>query len=261
MLLALLAAIIFRMDPPPREYVQWDPYIQHYQNVYAGPIEADTAEKLSASMEVTGDEGNSAALMEIMMQIQFAPEGAWIVPTAPYDAVWSDNLNNHHRITALMVLLFTVLILAPMGSQERQNGMEMLLNSTGGRERLRLKKQLLLLFLVTVIWAGVYGMELFNIVTEHGTFQYLHAPACSLEVFREVPASVSLGFLLAAYFLQKLPVLVLVGELCFFLSHLCTKNRDALLLCGGTILLPAAIATIGSKVGTYLSFLVLLSGQ
>ena len=261
LLLALLAVMIFRMEPPPREYVQWDPYIQHYQSVYAGPIEADTAEKLSAAMETAGDAGNSAALMEIMMQVQSAPEGAWIVPTAPYDAVWSDNLNNHHRITALLVLLFTVLLLAPLGSQERQNGMTALLRSTGGRERLRLKKQLLLLTLVTAIWVGVYGAELFKIVTEHGGFQYFQAPACSLEVFREVPASVSLGFMLAVYYLLKLPVLVLVGEVCLFLSNRCTKNRDALLLCGGTVLLPAAIAAIGSKVGTYLSFLVLLSGQ
>lgn len=260
-LLALLAVMIFRMDPPPREYVQWDPYIQHYQSVYAGPIEEDTAKKLTAAMETASDAGNSAALMEVLFQVQNAPEGAWILPTAPYDAVWSGNLNNHHRVTALMVLLFTVLILAPMGSQERQNGMEMLLRSTGGKEKLRLKKQLLLLILVTLIWAAVYGMELYNIVTEHGPFQYLNAPACSLEGLRDVPASVSLGFLLGGYYFLKLPVLILVGEVCLFLSNRCTKNRDALLLCGGTLLLPAAISAIGSKVGIYLSFLVPLSGQ
>ena len=183
------------------------------------------------------------------------------MPTAPYDAVFSGNLGNYHRVTALIVLLFTVLLLAPIGSQERQNRMTALLRSTGGRDRLRLKKQLLLLVLVTVIWTGVYGTELYKIVTEHGAFQYLQAPACSLEVFRNVPATVSLGVLLAAYYFLKLPVLALVGEVCLVLSNRCAKNRDAILLTGGVILLPAAIATIGSKVGTYLSFLVLLSGQ
>ena len=261
LLLVLLAVIVLRRSPPPREYVQWDPFIQQYQSQYAGPITEDTVEMLISAAENSLNEGYSAALMDIVMQVQSAPEGAWLVPTAPYDAVWSGNLGNYHRVTALIVLLFTVLILAPIGSQERQNGMTALLRSTRGRERLRLKKHLLLLSLVTVIWAGVYGTELFKIVTEHGVFQYLQAPACSLEVFREVPASVSLGFLLAAYYLLKLPVLVLVGEFCLFLSNRCTKNRDAILLCGGTVLLPAAIAAIGSKVGTYLSFLVLLSGQ
>ena len=82
---------------------------------------------------------------QIVMQVQSAPEGAWLVPTAPYDAVFSGNLGNYHRVTALMILLFTVLILAPMGSRERQNGMTALLRSTGGRERLRWKKHLRLL--------------------------------------------------------------------------------------------------------------------
>ena len=259
-LLAVLAVLILRMDAPPREYVQWDPYIQHYQSVYAGPITEETAEKLSAAAQ-TLDTANAAGIMEILMDLHYAPEGAWIIPTAPYDAVWSGNLNNHHRATALMALLFTALLLAPIGSQERQNGMEMLLRSTGGRERLRLKKQLLLLGLATLIWASVYGMELYNIVTEHGMFQCLNAPACSLEVFRDVPASVSLLTLLAAYYLLKLPVLILTGELCLLLSNRCSKNRDALLLCGGVIVLPAAIATIGSKAAAYISLLLPLSGQ
>lgn len=261
LLLVLLAIIVLRRSPPPREQVQWDPFIQQYQSQYAGPITEDTVPTLMSAAENSLNEGYSAALTDIVMQVQSAPEGAWLVPTAPYDAVFSGNLGNYHRVTALIVLLFTVLLLAPMGSQERQNGMTALLRSTGGRERLRWKKHLLLLTLVTVIWAGVYGAELYKIVTEHGTFQYLHAPACSLEVFREIPTSVSLGLILSAYYLLKLPVLVLVGELCFFLSNRCTKNRDAILLTGGVILLPAAIATIGSKVGTYLSFLILISGQ
>lgn len=259
-LLLLLAVLLLRMDPPPREYVQWDPYIQHYQGVFAGPITEDTAGMLMNAAQAA-DSGNSAGIMEILKQIQSAPEGAWILPTAPYDAVWSNNLNNHHRVTALMALLFTVLILAPIGSQERQNGMEMLLRSTGGRERLRLKKQLLILGLVSAIWASVYGAELCKIVAEHGAFQYLNAPACSLEAFRQVPTAVSLGFVLVVYYLLKLPVLLLTGELCLWLSGRCTKNRDALLLCGGTLLLPAAIAAIGSKAAAWISLLLPLSGQ
>ena len=261
LLLVLLAVIVLRRAPPPREQVQWDPFIQQYQSQYAGPITEDTVTNLVTAAENALNPGYSAALTDLVMQVQSAPAGAWLVPTASYDAVFSDNLGNYHRVTALIVLLFTVLILAPIGSQERQNRMTALLRSTGGRERLGLKKHLLLLTLVTIIWAGIYGTELYKIIGEHGVFQYLQAPACSLEVFRNVPVSVTLGVLLAAYYLVKLPVLVLVGELCAFLSGRCYKNRDAILLCGGTILLPAAIGTIGSKIGVYLSLLVLLSGQ
>ena len=70
----------------------------------------------------------------------------------------------------------------------------------------------------------------------------------------------SLGWMVALYYGLKLVVLLTVGEVCFFLSSRCTKNRDAILLCCGVLLIPAALAAIGSSVGELLSFLVPLGG-
>ena len=70
----------------------------------------------------------------------------------------------------------------------------------------------------------------------------------------------SLGWMVALYYGAKLIVLLTVGEVCFFLSYRCTKNRDAILLCCGVLLIPAALAAIGSAVGELLSFLVPLGG-
>lgn len=84
-----------------------------------------------------------------------------------------------------------------------------------------------------------------------------HAPAYSLALFH---SSLPLGWAVGLYYGAKLLVMAAVGEACFFLSSRCTKNRDAILLCCGVILIPAALAAIGSVVGAYLSFLLPLGG-
>ena len=260
-LLAVLAIVAIRMEEPPREYVPYDPYIQHYQSEYAGPITEDTILELEEALSNAMDTGNQIGLQTVLESAQNAPEGAWILPTAPYDAIWSNNLNNYHRRMALITMLFLVLTLAPIASQERQNNMTVLLTSTsGGRKRLWLRKQLVLLAVTSFVWLMVYGGELIHTVNAYGAFQCLSAPAFSLELFRNAP-SISLGSMLALYYGAKLLVLLLIGEICYALSSRCSKNRDAILVCCAFLLIPAALAAIGSVVGEYLSFLIPLSGM
>ena len=260
-LLAVLAIVAIRMEEPPRAYVPYDPYIRHYQSEYAGPITEDTILELEDALANAMDTGNQIGLQTVLESAQSAPEGAWILPTAPYDAVWSNNLDNYHRRTALITMLFLILTLAPIGSQERQNNMTVLLTSTsGGRKRLWLQKQLVLLTVTAFVWLMVYGGELIHTVKAYGAFQCLSAPAFSLELFRNT-AAIPLGGMLTLYYGAKLLVLMFMGEICFALSSQCSKNRDAILVCCAVLLIPAALAAIGSVVGEYLSFLIPLSGM
>ena len=260
-LLIILAIVALRMEEPPRAYVPYDPYIQHYQSEYAGPITEDTILALEEALANAMDTGNQISLQTVLESAQNAPEGAWIIPTAPYDAIWSNNLNNYHRRTALITILFLVLTLAPIGSQERQNNMTVLLTSTsGGRKRLWFRKQVVLLAVTTFVWLMVYGGELIHTINAYGAFRCLSAPAFSLELFRTAP-SILLGGMLALYYGAKLLVLLVIGEICFALSSRCSKNRDAILVCCAFLLIPAALAAIGSVVGEYLSFLIPLSGM
>jgi len=259
-LLAVLAIVAIRMEAPPRAYVPYDPYIQYYQSEFAGLITEDTITALEEALSNAMDTGNQIGLQTVLDSAKNAPEGAWILPTAPYDAIWSNNLDNYHRRTALITMLFLVLTLAPIGSQERQNNMTVLLTSTsGGRKRLWLQKQLVLLAVTVFVWVMVYGGELIHTVHAYGAFQCLSAPAFSLELFRNA-AAISLGGMIALYYGAKLLVLVVVGEICFALSSRCSKNRDAILVCCAVLLIPAALAAIGSAVGELLSLLVPLSG-
>ena len=256
LLLAVLAIVAVRMEEPPRAYVPYDPYIQHYQSEFAGPITEDTITALEEDLSNAMDTGNQIGLNTVLESAQNAPEGAWILPTAPYDAIWSNNLKNYHRRTALITMLFLVLTLAPIASQERQNNMTVLLTSTsGGRRRLWLRKQLVLLAVTALVWLMVYGGELIHTVNAYGAFQCLSAPAFSLDLFRNA-AAISLGGMIALYYGAKLLVLVVVGEICFALSSKCSKNRDAILVCCAVLLIPAALAAIGSSVGEYLSFVL-----
>ena len=260
-LLAVLAIVAIRMEEPPRAYVPYDPYIQHYQSEFAGPITEDTRTALEEALTNAMDTGNQIGLQTVLDSAQNAPDGAWILPTAPYDAIWSNNLDNYHRRTALITMLFLVLTLAPIGSQERQNNMTVLLTSTsGGRKRLWFRKQVVLLVVTAFVWLMVYGGELIHTVNAYGAFQCLSAPAFSLELFRNAP-SIPLGGMLALYYGAKLLVLLVIGEICFALSSQCSKNRDAILVCCAVLLIPAALAAIGSVVGEYLSFLIPLSGM
>lgn len=260
LLLAVLAIVAIRMEEPHRAYVPYDPYIQHYQSEYAGPITEDTITSLEEALAKAMDTGNQIGLQTVLESAQNAPDGAWILPTAPYDAIWSNNLGNYHRRTALITMLFLVLTLAPIASQERQNNMTVLLTSTsGGRKRLWLQKQLVLLTVTAFVWLMVYGGELIHTINAYGAFRCLSAPAFSLELLRTAP-SILLGGMLALYYGAKLLVLLVIGEICFALSSQCSKNRDAILVCCAVLLIPAALAAIGSAVGELLSLLVPLGG-
>lgn len=260
-LLAVLAIVIFRMEEPPRAADPYDPWIQYYQAQFAGQITEDKIDSMEEALGMMQDELNRIGLSMVLDAAQNAPEGAWILPTAPYDAIWSDNLNNYHRRTALITMLFLVLTLAPIASQERQNNMTVLLTSTsGGRKRLWGRKQLVLLAVTVFVWLMVYGGELIHTVNAYGAFQCLSAPAFSLELFRNSAIAIPLGGMVAIYYGAKLLVLLVIGEICFALSSRCSKNREAILVCCAVLLIPAALAAIGSAVGELLSFIIPLGG-
>ena len=260
-LLAVLAIVAIQMEEPPRSADPYDPWIQYYQAQFAGQITEDKIDSMEEALGMMQDELNRMGLSMVLDSAQSAPEGAWILPTAPYDAIWSNNLNNYHRRTALIAMLFLVLTLAPIASQERQNNMTVLLTSTsGGRKRLWDRKQLVLLAVTVFVWIMVYGGELIHTVNAYGAFQCLSAPAFSLELLRNSAVTIPLGGMITLYYGAKLLVLLVIGEICFALSSRCSKNRDAILVCCAVLLIPAALAAIGSSVGGVLSLLLPLGG-
>lgn len=122
-LLAVLVMVASQMRPPDREYDPLDMYYQYYRAKYAGPITQQTLESLGWERETSDDPNGFTALGIMLRQAEQAPVGSWLVPEAPYEAIWSQNYGNYHRTTGLTALLFLMLLLTPMVSQERKTGM------------------------------------------------------------------------------------------------------------------------------------------
>lgn len=140
--------------------------------------------------------------------------------------------------------------------------MTVLLQSTsGGRKQLRKTKQVLLLLVTVFLWAVLVCAELYKTVRYWDSFTCFAAPMYSLPDFRNTGWSIPLGAMLTLYYLAKLAVMFLIAEIVYFLSDKCTKNRDAILLSCGVLLIPAGLAAIGSVVGEWLSLLLPLGGS
>lgn len=257
LLLMLLGVLVWKADPPPRPEIPWDPYIRYYQEVYTGEVTMETLQTIETAMSEAVDDNHAMGLSLVLSQARELPKGGWLLPSTPYDAVFSNNLGNYHRSTALLALLFLVLLLASVASQERQFDMMPLLRCTsGGRKKLFGKKQCLIFGISAAVWLLVYGGEMIKTVDTYGAFRGLQAPAFSI---LPIEWTMPLWTVLGLYYVWKLMVLIAAGELCYLLSSCCKRNRDALLLCTVTLILPAALAAVGSAVGEYLSLLLPLS--
>ena len=260
--LIVLLIVAWKLQPPDRKYDPLDIYYQYYQGKYAGPITEDTIISLQTEQEQATEPDRYSALNQMIWNAENAPDGSWLVPTAPYEAVWSDNYGNYHRSTALIALLFLVLVLSPICSQERQSDMTVLLRSTsGGRMALQKTKQLLLLLVTASIWMILVSAELIKTVQYWDSFTCFAAPMYSLPDFQYTGWRIPLGAALILYYLAKLAVMVVIAEIVYFLSGRCTKNRDAILLSCSILLIPAGLAAIGSGAGEWLSSLLPLAGS
>ena len=111
------------------------------------------------------------------------------------------------------------------------------------------------------LWAVLVGAELYKTVSYWDNFTCFAAPMYSLPDFQNTQWSIPLGVLLVLYYLAKLAVMLLIAEIVFILSGKCTKNRDAILLSCGVLLIPSGLAAIGSGAGEWLSFLLPLGGS
>ena len=183
-----------------------------------------------------------------------------MLPTNRYEAIWSNNLNNYHRNTALIAMLFLVLLLSNIGSQEKQSNMTIqLITSPLGRTVLWRKKLTVSLTMASLVWLLVYGTELILVTKFYGKIGWLAAPMNSLSMFQDWSWNGSLGAVMALYYGLKLMSLFAVAQVCVLLSGLCQKNQSAILLCTGVILVPAALAAIGSDAAAMVSLLLPVS--
>lgn len=256
--LIVFLALLTQLGVPQREEVPWDMYLTYYREKYAGPITEDTLKSLQAELEVAEESERVTALRQIISEANFLPEGSWIVPSGPYEALFKPQ--QYHYTIALFSILFLLLLVSPIASQERQAEAVVLLNSTpAGRRRLWLTKHALIWGSAFVVWITVYGSELYRLIDYYGSLTCFQAPLTSIVKVTLYEGNVTIGQTLLLIYALRLAVLLMVAEICFVLSSLCKKNSNAIILNCSVLVIPAAIAAIGSFAGSKLSVLMPLT--
>lgn len=263
LVLAVLVLVLTRAEAPERRYDPLDMYDQYYEQLYAGPITEDTLASLEAELTACTGGDRAGSLTRLVGKLSQAPEGAWLIPSGPYDAVWSQDDAGRHGTNALLALLVLTLLLSPIAAQENEAQVRPLLFAApGGRKKLWRRKAVLAALLSALVWAMVYGAEMLLIVRANGPLTCLSAPtsslglSCNMVTFQGSRSAVPICATLAQHYGLRLMVLLAVGQLCLFISGLSRRSRDAMLACVGLIVVPAALAGIGSDALARLSFLL-----
>lgn len=258
LVLLILILLLAQFGVPYRDEMSSDMYRAYYQEKYAGPITEDTVKALQEELTTATESEQISALTQMLSEISRAKDGDWIVPSEPYEALFT--VQQYHYTVALTALLFLSLLVSPIASQERQAETVTLLYSTsGGRRRLWLMKQALIFSATLVVWFLVYGSELFRLTDFYGNFTCLAAPLSSLARVSLYDWNISLGQTLVLLYALRLSVLWTAAQFCFALSSVCKKNSNAVILNCSILILPAALGAIGSSIGSCLSMLLPLT--
>lgn len=254
LVLIVLFALLTQIGAPVRDESPLDMYLDYYEQKYAGPITEETLSALQSELASADSSERRSALKQLILRVSNASDSSWIVESAPYEALFTVQM--HHYTAALISLLFLVLLVSPIISQERQSDMPVLLGSTpAGRKKLWITKQLLVSMCAFVVWFMVYGSEFFKICNIYGTFSQLMAPTSSLKNVVAVEWNMRLWQAVALVYGLRLLVLLCAAQACLLLSSLCQKNSNAIILGCSVIVIPAALAAIDSFVGKSISLL------
>lgn len=256
--LIIMLVLLMHLDAPIRDELPIDMYLDHYKEKYEGPINEEVIESLRDELDAANETERIAAIKLLISQCSIARKGSWIVPSAPYEALFE--VQAYHYTVALSALLFLILLVSPMLAEEREAGVTTLVRSTRkGRLTLWATKHLLLFSLAFLVWLTVYGIEIKNITDAYGDFSSLSAPLSSLVFLPFNVWDISVGEMMVFVYGMRLLTLLTAAEICALLSQMCARSSGAIIINISVLLLPAALAAIGSSIGERISLLMPLT--
>ena len=149
----------------------------------------------------------------------------WLIEQMPFESVYGTAAqSNPHRAAVVAVLALTLLLAGSM-AYERQSGMTFLLGSTlRGRRALLIRKILVAVFEATVVWATVYGMELYTLISNF-SIQTWNVPVQNLSIITHFPILCSIkGWLVILYGYRLLALFC--GAILVMLVSSCDKRME-----------------------------------
>ncbi len=165
----------------------------------------------------------------------------WLVDETPFESVYGDAASfNQHRAAVTAVLALTLLMAGSM-AYERQSGMTFLLRSTPrGRSAFLHRKLLLAGLLAALVWAVVYGMELYAFLSVFDVSAW-RAPVqnLSMQAAFSVPCSIA-GWLVTLYVYRWL-CLMGAAVVVLLISDLIKRLEAAYIAASVVMLLPSLL--------------------
>ncbi len=267
---------------PPREYQAGDQFLSYYKAKLEGPVNDDTLQFLNEEAgrlnnelsELDNSEAASFMREEILSKLHAVTSlsaktdelisiqesrniQAYILETSLYDAIFNDNVFGYQRKTALLVILFIVLLLSGVFSYENQSRMNTLLRTgVRGREKLWRVKILISLSLAAVVCAAVYGTELILALQQYGNLHSTEAPIQSLSLFSDVPVHISISSFTCLFYALRLLSTFSLTCLVLLISQFSVKTENAVVINSLVLLVPAALHATGMEQFSFISFIM-----
>lgn len=168
----------------------------------------------------------------------FAP---WLLDETPFESVYGSCAEYNQRQAALTAVLALTLLLGGSMAYERQSGMTYLLRSTPrGRGALILRKLLLAAAMASSVWAVVYGLEVYTLLTGFDIPAW-SAPARNLSMLPAFPLRCSVAGWLALLYLLRWAALFFCGAVVLLISSLAKRLEIACVASCAVMLIPSVL--------------------
>lgn len=240
--------------------------MSYYEKLY-GPVTVDKVTYIKNQFEsITLEESEIAVIKQSvlnkvierkdrLLEINENGKDAWFIQTIGYTYLFGELTKDIQRENTLIALLFLVILIGGILAYENQSHMIYLICSTkNGRLKLWCRKFFWIVFSVIVVMLPIYYVEFINIWNAFG-LDGLEAPVQSIPLFDSFPIQISIRLFLCLLYAVRMLTLISIGLICMWLSSLCNKVTDSLIIAVACVVIPAALVYIGLEKISILSFI------
>ena len=185
--------------------------------------------------------GRAEELFRLGSEKDFTP---WLIEQTTFESVYGTAAqNNQHRATVVAILALT-LLLAGSIAYERQSGMSFLLGSTPrGRGALLFRKIITAALATAVVWATVYGMELYALISNISdvSIRVWDFPVQNFSIMTKFPLLCSIKEWLIILYGYRLLTLFCGAVIVLFISSRVKRVEIAYIVSCGIMLSPSLL--------------------
>lgn len=165
----------------------------------------------------------------------------WLIEQTPFESVFGTVAQSNQHKAAVVAVLALTLLLAGSMAYERQSGMTFLLGATPrGRGTLLIRKIIMAALAATVVWAIVYGMELYTLLSNF-SIRAWDVPVQNLSMMTEFPILCSIKEWVVILYGYRLFALF-CGAILILLVSSCVKRMEiAYIAACGIMLVPSLL--------------------